>query len=166
MYLWFKDKNAEVLNNVEKYENLVILRIKIWVWFKEMQDNHNVNFRALISEVSELQHCVKAIGLLWYLLLPFASFFISQNIVFILNRWGTGEPISLSPGLQPALSWDFYHPSGIRRLTSHLQKTRKQQRHLVLFRRMNLLPHLSPISSFPFLSTWVLSQDCKRCWRC
>ena len=74
-----------------------------------------------------------------------------------LKRWGTGEPISLSPALQPLLSWDLYLPSGTRCRTSCLPRRRRQQRAsevrptpvLVI---VGLSPPIPAISLFPFLS--------------
>ena len=92
-----------------------------------------------------------------------------------LKRWGTGEPISLSPALQPLLSWDFYPPSGTRCLTSYSPKRRRQQRAsevrpTPVLVTVGLPPPISPIYSFAFLSiTGLLAPDCKwfyrGCWR-
>ena len=57
-----------------------------------MQENHNPNFRALLSEVSEIDHyCFIILAStalvsfnIYFYLLP--SYFISINIIFNLNR--------------------------------------------------------------------------------
>ena len=87
-----------------------------------------------------------------------------------LNRWGTGEPISLSLALQLHLSWDFYRPSGTRCLTLQSPRRRRQEKALVecpipVLVTLGLSPPISPISPFPFLSTWLSSNWSKWFYR-
>ena len=92
-----------------------------------------------------------------------------QNIFFILHRWRTGDPLSLSLVLPPALFWDFYPPSGTQCLTLLLPRRRRRWWVLVLFlMEVILSPPMASITSHPFLSTWLLSPECKRssgCWQ-
>ena len=92
-----------------------------------------------------------------------------QNIFFILHRWRTGDPLSLSLDLPPALFWDFYPPSGTQCLTLLLPRRRRRWWVLVLFlMEVILSPPMASITSHPFLSTWLLSPECKRysdCWQ-
>ena len=74
-----------------------------------------------------------------------------QNIFFILHRWRTGDPLSLSLVLPPALFWDFYPPSGTQCLTLLLPRRRRQWWVLVLFpKEVILSQHMASITSQPF----------------
>ena len=123
-----------------------------------MQDNHKVNVRALISEVSELKHFIQHPNLTPSIIL-YRHLWILQS----WSRWRSAAPLSLYLGLQPASSWAFCHHFGTQCLTSRSLRRRKYYRVLVV---MSLasgapLPQQSlPISSYPCLSTWLLPLDC------
>ena len=133
--------------------------LRSWIMLKNLLNVCNLDMSMIQSNAGQPQREPWS-SLQWskwaWTFHPKSSAWTSSSISN-LKRWGTGEPISLSPALQPLLSWDFYPPSGTRCLTSYSPKRRRQQRAsevrptpvLVI---VGLSPPIPAISLFPFLS--------------
>ena len=151
------------------------------MWSEIMQDSQRVDFNALLSEVSQPE------PLSSFLVVWFWPALMSYRVLY-LNRWRTGDPISLSLVFWPSSSLVSSHPSGILCLTLPAPTRRTRQWVWALFKiffcvflrpiptspilrptspflgkEVTPPPPISPISSSPSPSTWPLPPFCKGC---